>query len=262
MTEGTPGRGASPALRHRLGTAPMIGTFAALPHPAVAEVLGRAGFEAVCLDAEHGAFGLDSIAEGIRAAEGAGTYPLVRVAEPGTVVSQVLDAGAAGVMAPRVESAEDARRLASFARYPPVGSRGIGLGRSAGYGTGLGAERAELDSRSYVIAQIETVRGTANIEQICGVAGIDMIFVGPADLAWSMGEPMWSPPHAKLVADIISRAAACGMATGLFCTDPKQIVDYAPLGVKLFLVSADVLMLQMEAAKVLRAALTSLADPA
>jgi 2-keto-3-deoxy-L-rhamnonate aldolase RhmA len=257
----SPAAGERVSLHARLGTGPLVGTFSGLASAAAIETLAWAGFEAVCIDAEHGAFGLPEVSDGIRAAGGAGAWPLVRVPAPGTIISQVLDAGAAAVMVPRVESPDDARRVVSFCRYPPLGSRGIGLGRSTRYGADLLAERAELDRRTYTIVQIESVAGAKNLGSICAVEGIDMVFVGPADLAASMDQPMWSAPHREMVKRIIVEATDRGLATGLFCTSPEQVAEYQALGARLLLLGADMTMLRAEAVRLHGAAMRGLARP-
>lgn len=245
-------------MREQLRKAPLVGTFVNIPHPASVEILGRAGFKAVCLDSEHSIYDLKEISEGIRAAEGAGTLPLVRVPGPGPVISQVLDAGAAGVIVPRVSSAEEARSAVSFALYPPLGGRGVGLARASSYGADAAQAAANPDHGGYVIAQIETAAGLADLDAICSVEGLDMIMVGPYDLAASMGEEMWSEIHASTVREILSRAQKHGLATALFVTSPEQLADFAGLDVGLFLLSADVLMLAQGAAVLAQAATTNL----
>jgi 4-hydroxy-2-oxoheptanedioate aldolase len=245
-------------MRGQLRNAPLVGTFVNIPHPASVEILSRAGFKAVCLDSEHSIYDLKDISEGIRAAEGAGSVPLVRVPGPGPVISQVLDAGAAGVIIPRVSSAQEARSAVSFALYPPLGGRGVGLGRTSRYGAEAAQAAANPDDRSYVIVQIETAAGLADLDAICAVEGLDMIMVGPHDLAASMAEEMWSETHTATVREILARAQEHGLATALFVTSPEQMAEFSGLNVGLFLLSADVLMLAQGAAVLAQAAASNL----
>lgn len=108
-------------MRRKLHERQIVGTFVNIPHPSSVEVLARAGFKVLCLDSEHTDFDLKEITEGIRAAESAGASPLVRVPGSGPVISQVLDAGAAGIIVPRVSSADEAKSAASFTHFPPLG---------------------------------------------------------------------------------------------------------------------------------------------
>lgn len=231
---------------------PVVGTFVNIAHPSSVEILGRAGFSVLCLDSEHSGFDLKDIFEGIRAAEGAGAQPLVRVPGGGPLISQVLDAGAAGVVVPRVSSAEEARSAASFVHFPPLGERGVGLARAGCYGASEDY-RTDPERRSYLIVQIETKRGLASAEEICSVDGVDMIMVGPYDLAASMGVELWSEPHLAAVKEIFAAATLRGLATCLFVTQPEQVVQFSSLGVDLFLLGSDVLILAQGAAAILAA---------
>lgn len=251
----------SKPLRARLQEGPVLGAFSNIPHPAATEILGAAGYDAVCLDGEHGAYDLHRLAEGIRAAENSGAYSMVRVPGTGPLISQVLDAGAAAVMVPRVSSEQEARSAIAYARYPAVGRRGFGLGRSSRY-SGTEESIAVLDQRTYVIIQIETLAGVESLDDICTVEGLDMVFVGPHDLSVSMGAPMGSPAHASLVESIITRAHGRGLATGIFCTTPEQVGEFAAMGVSLILLGADVLMLSAQARSLHQTARLSLQDTA
>lgn len=240
-------------MRKELREGQLVGTFVNIPHPSSAEILGRAGFKVLCLDSEHSAFELKEITEGIRAAESAGAWPLVRVPGTGPVISQVLDAGAAGIIMPRVSSADEARAAASFALFPPLGERGVGLSRAGGYGADDGY-RTDPERRSYLIVQIETVAGLASLEAICSVEGVDMIMVGPYDLAASMGVDLWSENHLAAVKEILATAQRHGLATCIFVTSSEQIEEFSPLNVDLFLLSSDVRLLAQGAAAVLAGA--------
>jgi 2-keto-3-deoxy-L-rhamnonate aldolase RhmA len=235
------------SLRARLAEGPLVGTFSNIPHPVAAEILGRAGFEAVCLDGEHGSYDLPLFRDGIIALEGTGAYPLVRVGEIGVIISQVMDAGAVGVVVPRVSTAEEATAAVSFARYPPRGGRGFGYGRSTAYGSDMSRELDSIDDDTYVIVQIETAAGIEALDGICSVPGVDMILVGPFDLALSMGEEMWSAAHTAAVTSIIERSSGHGLRSGIFCNSPEQVESYARLGVDLFLFEADVTLLARQA---------------
>jgi 4-hydroxy-2-oxoheptanedioate aldolase len=237
-------------MRRELREGQLMGTFVNIPHPSSAEILGRAGFKVLCLDSEHSGFELKDIADGIRAAESAGAWPLVRVPGTGPVISQVLDAGAAGIIVPRVSSADEARSAASFALFPPLGARGVGLSRAGGYGAD-DRYRTDPARRSYLIVQIETAAGLASLEAICSVDGVDMIMVGPYDLAASMGVELWSETHLAAVKEILAAAQRHGLGTCLFVTSPEQIAEFSSLNVDLFLLSSDVLILAQGAAAVL-----------
>ena len=155
----------------------------------------------------------------------------------------MLDAGSTGVLVPRVSTKEEAALAVTFARYPPRGGRGFGYGRSTSYGSDMSRELTTIDDETYVIVQIETAAGIEALDGICSVDGVDMVLVGPFDLAFSMGEAMWSSAHNAAISAIVERSAAHGVKTGIFCTTSEQVAGYAALGVELFIVAADVTLL-------------------
>ncbi len=245
------------SLRTRLNDGAVIGTFSNIPNPVAAEILALAGFEVVCLDGEHGIFDLTEFGEGIRAVEAAHALPLVRVPEVGVLISQVLDMGAAGILVPRIASAEEARAVVDFARYPPLGRRGFGYGRNTSYGARMTDDLAEVNRGVYVILQIESVAGVEALEAICAVPGIDMICVGPYDLAVSMGEEMWSAAHAREITNVLEYAKGIDLATGVFCTTADQVERFAGMGVTLFLIDSDVTLMARQAMATHRSAVTA-----
>ena len=193
------GRIMSAALKSRLtGGARLTGLFLGLPSPAMVEMIGYAGFDFVILDAEHGSAGTAALEHMMRAASYAGLAAIVRVAGPEGIL-HALDAGAAGILVPHVTSAAFARDIVSKAYFPPRGSRGIsGLTRAAHYGFNPRylASRHEATS---VIAMIEDAEALPHVPGIATTEGVDALFIGPADLAGSMGFP-GQPNHPQVVA--------------------------------------------------------------
>ena len=116
--------------------------------------------------------------------------PLVRVgANDPLLIKRAMDAGAHGVIVPMVNSREDAQRAVKAVKYPPKGTRGVGLSRAQGYGASFHEYKKWLEAESVVIAQIEHIDGVNNLDEIAGVEGIDAILVGPYDLSGSLGVP-------------------------------------------------------------------------
>ena len=114
-------------LLHEAGRTELLGTFIQTPHPVVAEVLAGLGFDFLCIDREHSAINNETLVNLIRAAEIAALPVMVRVADDAaSAIAQALDAGASGVLVPRVESADEAAAVVKAARYPPLGKRGAG----------------------------------------------------------------------------------------------------------------------------------------
>jgi 2-keto-3-deoxy-L-rhamnonate aldolase RhmA len=236
------------SLRAQLADRPIIGTFAGINAPAAVEALGWAGFDAICIDAEHGALGIADIENLIRAADVTATPALVRVPELGPAVGRVLDAGAAGVLVPRVETGEQAAEAVRRVRYPPLGARGAGPGRSTRYGVSIGDYLAHANDDVLLAVQVETADGVHSVADIAGTPGVDVVFVGPGDLSVSLGTEPGSPSHAAAIDEILDAAGQAGTATGIFAGEPAAIERYAALGVRLFLLAADVVFLAQGAA--------------
>jgi 4-hydroxy-2-oxoheptanedioate aldolase len=185
--------------------------------PHVAETLAVAGFDYLYLDQQHSADGLASPVEMLRATARTGTTALVRVAANDPVlIGRALDAGAEGVIVPNVESAEDAQRAAAAAHYPPAGMRSWGPTRSA---YGLGSDPATVNSQVLCLVMIETAEGVVRAKEITAVGGVHGVYVGPGDLAVSLGlDPVNGPRderHRAAVAEIVAACAGTGIAAGI-----------------------------------------------
>lgn len=155
------------------------------PSLAFAELVRGAGIDFVVIDLEHGMHTLDTLLPTLRCVQGGRTAALVRVpSHDPTMVSRVLDRGADGVMIPRVEDSETAMRMAATARFPPNGERGLALRalRASGYGAVEGY-REESDSEVLVVVQLESRKAIDDAIAIGSAPGVDLAFIGPADLA-------------------------------------------------------------------------------
>jgi 2-keto-3-deoxy-L-rhamnonate aldolase RhmA len=198
---------------------------------------GHAGFDFVVIDNEHGPAGIETTEHLIRAARCAGIVPIVRVS--GAIQQEILrtlDVGASGVQVPQVNTVEQARLVASAAKYPPLGSRGVAFGtRAAGYGFFGGNAHVETsNTQTVVITHIETVEAVASLDGMLAVAGLDVVFIGPTDLSVSMGYP-GNPGHPEVqatIADCIRRIAAAGRVPGLMVTTTDEFRKYAELGAR------------------------------
>ncbi len=168
----------------------LVGTFIQTPHPAVVEFVGGLGFDFVCLEAEHSAMGAETIQGLATAADCTPCETLVRIANNDWfLVAGALDAGAAGVICPRVNTASEAEAFVRSALYPPLGDRA-----SARAGDGLRLQRGpdyrlRANERNLVAVQVETRQAMENLADIVALPGLDMVFVGPADLASSLALP-------------------------------------------------------------------------
>jgi 2-dehydro-3-deoxyglucarate aldolase len=167
-----------------------LGSWITLGHPSIGEIMGDAGFDWLTVDMEHSIIGLREAQSLIGAIQSRGVAPLVRVGENNAnLIKRVMDAGAHGVIVPMVNTKEDARRAVEAVKYPPQGTRGVGLARAQGYGVGFESYRDWLADGSVVIVQIEHIKAVENLESILTVDGVDGFIVGPYDLSGSLGVP-------------------------------------------------------------------------
>ncbi len=167
-----------------------IGSWITLGHTSIAEIMARAGFEWLVVDMEHSVITLDITQQLIQVIEGCGVVPLVRVGENNpNIIKRVMDAGAYGVIVPMVNTKEEAEAAVKAVKYPPLGTRGVGLARAQGYGDKFDEYVATVNEESVVIAQIEHIDAVNNLDSILSVEGIDGCIIGPYDLSGSLGVP-------------------------------------------------------------------------
>ena len=223
----------------------LVGTIVTLEAPAAAERLAEAGFDWLFLDGEHAP--LDSARlQGILQAVGGRCPCLIRVPAIDEVwVKQALDIGADGVIVPRIRSADEARRVVDWCRYPPEGARSVGVGRAQGYGARLDDYLARANDEIAVVLQIEHADAIEALEDIASVKGVDALFVGPYDLSSSMGLP--GKVTAPGVVNAIQRVAdVCherNIAAGIFGVDADALEAWIAAGFRLVAVGIDIIFM-------------------
>jgi 4-hydroxy-2-oxoheptanedioate aldolase len=191
-----------------------------IPSPMVAEIAGRAGAEVVVLDTEHGQIGPETLADMLRALAVTGTPGIVRLGDAGAGrVKHALDAGAAGVLIPFVETADQAREAVRAFYTPPFGTRGLApaVSRAAAYGAD--ADYATTwNQRGILALQIETAKGLANAAEIAAVDGVDMLFFGPGDYSLDSGLSLMSDGATIMAAlrRMIKAARGADKMVGIF----------------------------------------------
>lgn len=235
---------------------PLFGTFAFLASPDIVEIMGFAGFDYVIIDLEHSPKNWSDVANMIRAAELHGMAPLVRIRENSEkAVLEVLELGAAGVVVPFVQSADDVVRAVRAMNYAPKGARGTcTLTRAAHYGglrAGFVAHSQRQNEHVVLIAQIEDQLGLDAVDDIVGCdPGIDGLIVGRSDLASSLGAPgQTDDPRVVAASETLVRAARLrGVAAGIGVYSPSEAERWIKLGCNLFFYSADTAMLLNAAA--------------
>lgn len=167
-----------------------LGSWITIGHPNVAEILANAGFDWLVIDIEHNPIDPAMVQTLITTIQSKGVKAIVRVSKnEEVVIKQVLDAGADGIIVPMVCSKEDAIQAVNYAKYPPIGKRGVGLARAQQYGRQFDSYKEWVANGLIVIAQIEHIEGINNLEDIISVDGIDGTIIGPYDLSGSMGMP-------------------------------------------------------------------------
>jgi 4-hydroxy-2-oxoheptanedioate aldolase len=232
-----------PSLRERvLAGERVVGIFVQTPSPVVPELLGGLGVDFVCIDQEHSAIGPETV-QALVAGAALGSVPaLVRVADVTAAhIGAALDAGAAGVVVPRVSSAAAAAEVVRLARYPPLGERGLGPGRAAGYGRAVAEALTRANEETLVAVQIETRAAVDALDEILGVDGVDLVFVGPGDLAASLGLAggIADPDLVEVVEGVLTRTGEAGRAAGVFAVDNEQAAKWRQPGVALLVVGSD-----------------------
>ena len=200
-----------------------FGSWITIPHPSVAELLVRAGFDWLTVDLEHSAITLESAAELIRTIDLAGCTPMVRVgSHDANVIKRVMDAGAHGIIASTVNTADQAAAIVAAVKYPPVGARGVGLSRAQGYADEFEEHYRWLNEESIVFVQIEHIDAVRNIDSILRVPGVDGFFIGPYDLSASLGIPgdFTHPKMAEALATVRRAKERIGTVAGVHVVQP------------------------------------------
>ena len=212
-----------------------------MPSAAVAEVLSDVGYDWLFVDGEHGPMGIESIASILRAAQHRCPC-MVRIPALEEVwVKRALDAGADGIIAPLVNSAEAARQVVAWSKYPPEGRRSIGGGRAHGYGRTFDRYLSRANENVALVIQIEHVEGARRIESILEVEGIDAVFIGPYDLSGSLGMPgrISEPDVQAHIRNVRDACQARGKPLGIFTADAEAARPYIDQGFVLLAVGAD-----------------------
>lgn len=208
-----------------------------------AEIIGRAGFEWVLIDLEHGAGDEAMMYNQLQVLGGSETTPIVRIDDiTRPNVQHILDAGASGIMFPQIQTEKDAEAAVKMMYYPPRGIRGTARAvRAMGFGRTADAYVANLDKTILGIAQIETISALKRIDAIAAVDGVDVLFVGPFDLTTALGifGQLDHILYQKAIRDVADAAKKHGKATGVLLRDPKEYHMYHDLGYRFLACGAD-----------------------
>ena len=221
----------------------VLGCWLNLGSSLTAEMVGLAGYDWVLIDLEHGAGEEKDVLVQLQALEHTNAAGLVRVesAEPQRI-HRVLDSGAEGVMCPHINTVEEAKQVVSGLRYPPHGSRGVAkMVRAAGFGKHFVEYSSHANENIVGIVQIESVEALQHLDEIASLDGIDVLFIGPADLTMAMGifGQLDHPTFRDAVKATVRASQKAGKAAGILIFNPEDYTTYVDMGLRVIACGAD-----------------------
>lgn len=231
----------SKTLRERLKEKEvLLGSFLVLPSPQLVEMLAGAGFDLVLLDVEHGGFERRDLEECLRAADHSGIASMIRT--PKITLGdfqQYLDMGAGGIQAAMVHDSESASLAASYSHYPPFGNRGMSCNtRASGYSfMNIEQVKAKAEANTFLSLQIESAQGLQEADKILETEGVDMIFVGAADLSVSLGISIGSDEMLRIAEKLAKKIRSANKAAGIYAWDLSKVGQLTDMGYNLLTVT-------------------------
>jgi len=219
-----------------------IGAWVTIGNPDVSEIMAHRGFDWLVFDTEHAPLSVGTVQNLIQATSGSDIVPIVRVAWNDMVLIKLaLDIGSQGVVIPWVNNREEAIRAVRATRYPPNGNRGVGPRRAASYGAKLIDYLKEADQELVVVCQIETEEAIRNLEGILSVEGIDVLFIGPADLSTSLSHRGdWHHPDVeKAISRVLEACKRANAAAGIFAMSIEDAKRYLAEGFRFIALGSD-----------------------
>lgn len=226
----------------------VIGPFSKTSDAGMIEAMGYAGFDFIIIDLEHGPNSILNAQNLVRGAQLSQTFPIIRVAEnAATNIGQALDIGAGGVQVPQVTNAAEARQAVEYAKFHPLGMRGVcRFVRAAEYSNKDRFEYFKDANDCILILQLEATEAVKNVDEILEVEGIDIVFLGPYDLSQALGVSgqINHPLVLEKMKEIITKCEAKGIATGVFTDNVKDAKGWVAIGVNYISYSVDVGIIQ------------------
>ncbi len=221
---------------------PVHGSWVNLGSIVSAEIVGNAGFDWVLIDLEHGAGNDGVMYQQLQALESTPATPIVRIDELSRPKAQrILDAGATGIMFPRIETSEEAKLAASMLYYPPKGIRGMAkMVRASGFGKSVNEYEA-MQKNIIGFIQVETMTALQRIDDIAAIDGVDVLFVGPSDLTMALGifNKFDHADYQQAIKDVAKAAKNHGKAAGVLLQDIKEYEMYYQLGFRVLACGGD-----------------------
>jgi 2-dehydro-3-deoxyglucarate aldolase/4-hydroxy-2-oxoheptanedioate aldolase len=223
---------------------PHLGTWLSIGSPVIAELAADSGFDWLLFDLEHGCGSEAALLPQLQAIRGTDTASIVRVGAPHPdLIARVLDWGAQGIMVPHVNSAAEASNIVQAAHYPPRGRRGYSRTVRA-YNYGL--RSPEQSPAPVIMAQIESIEGVNHAVEIAQVEGVDVLFVGPADLQHDLTHRAAAAPcdFAECLNHVVAAAMGAGKETGILVRDLADVPHYLGLGFTQIAIESDLSILR------------------
>ena len=224
----------------------VVGTMVVeIRQPSVMQLLANAGFDFVIIDNEHGPFSIETLADLCREAKQVGVTPIVRVPDWSYPhLAQPLDAGAQGLMIPRITDARQVREVVQMVRYPPSGRRGSAQARGyTAFKTGPVSEvMAAVNDETLLVIQVETREATQNLDEIASVDGVDVLLVGPNDLSIALGVPgkLEDASFVATIQQVIKSCNAHRVFPALHINDVGLAVRWAQQGMRMVSISSEI----------------------
>jgi 2-keto-3-deoxy-L-rhamnonate aldolase RhmA len=228
---------------------PLIGSLVSTSSTEVAEALSLCGFEWLFIDVEHSVLDM-AAAQHIIQAVSPRTYGIIRLPDNSAEhFKKALDTGCAGVIVPMIKSVFDAERAVSFAKYTPLGTRGVGLARAQAYGLKFDEYLETANTKTALILQIEHKDAIEHVEKIIAVPGVDAIFIGPYDLSASMGllGQTGAPEVIQAIKRIRDSCRKARVPHGGFCMDAKRARDELEGGARFIALGSDLMFMTSNA---------------
>ena len=230
------------AKQKMLAGQPAFGFGLGLGSAVAVEILSNSGIDFLLLDRQHGSWGDDSTIAALIAANAGTAIPMARVARNDyTLIGRLLDEGVLGIVVPMVHSAADAKAAADACRFPPVGTRSWGWGRASAYGNDYSNW---IDDQLFLAVQIESIQAVENAEAILATPGVDGCWLGPSDLALSMGihpsEMFQREEHARAIERTLQACRNTGKIPGFAGSSPEHGVRLAQQGFQFITAASDV----------------------
>ncbi|MBU1145335.1 MAG: 2,4-dihydroxyhept-2-ene-1,7-dioic acid aldolase [Firmicutes bacterium] len=225
----------------------LLGSWINTASPVVAEIMSNCGFDFLVVDTEHSVADFQICQQIFQAIQAGNPKCLPFVRLPGNnyeVTKKYLDLGAMGVIAPLINNAEQAEYLVDSVKYPPLGTRGVGFGRSHGYGFSFDKYMKNANEETFVCVQIEHLDAIANLDDIFSVDGIDAMIIGPYDLSASMGMTgqFNNPEFIKVKNEILMKAKKHNLMPGIHVVqpEPENVINQIQAGFKFIAYSLDI----------------------